>query len=308
MLRAAAAHPGAALIEIYQNCPVFNDGAFDALTEKRDARGERRSSSSTAQPIRFGAERERGVVRGARRRAARSSMSRTSARTRCCATTPTARTRASRSRSADSAHSRAAATPIGIFRAVAAGGAARRARGRAARTRRRASASRASPTLLHARRHLVGRRLSAAAMALDTTALGRTFEPHSYAVGREKIREFARAVGETDPLLSRSRARRAPPGIPDLVAPPMFAVVYCASAIEEAMFDPAVGIDFEMLRARRPGVRVGPARARRRRDHHARRCAGDIPSGSAWPSTSSHSRSANQRGERGLRRAPGRRS
>src|ERR1700716_1820642 len=35
MLRAAAAHPGAALIEIYQNCPVFNDGAFDALTDKK---------------------------------------------------------------------------------------------------------------------------------------------------------------------------------------------------------------------------------------------------------------------------------
>jgi 2-oxoglutarate ferredoxin oxidoreductase subunit beta len=35
MLRAAAAHPGAALVEIYQNCPVFNDGAFDALRDKK---------------------------------------------------------------------------------------------------------------------------------------------------------------------------------------------------------------------------------------------------------------------------------
>jgi 2-oxoglutarate/2-oxoacid ferredoxin oxidoreductase subunit beta len=35
MLRAAAAHKGAALIEIYQNCPVFNDGAFDALRDKQ---------------------------------------------------------------------------------------------------------------------------------------------------------------------------------------------------------------------------------------------------------------------------------
>jgi 2-oxoglutarate ferredoxin oxidoreductase subunit beta len=35
MLRAAAAHPGSALIEIYQNCPVFNDGAFDALRDKQ---------------------------------------------------------------------------------------------------------------------------------------------------------------------------------------------------------------------------------------------------------------------------------
>jgi 2-oxoglutarate ferredoxin oxidoreductase subunit beta len=37
MFRAAAAHPGAALIEIYQNCPVFNDGAFDALRDKKQA-------------------------------------------------------------------------------------------------------------------------------------------------------------------------------------------------------------------------------------------------------------------------------
>ena len=37
MLRAAAAHEGAALVEIYQNCPVFNDGAFDALRDKKNA-------------------------------------------------------------------------------------------------------------------------------------------------------------------------------------------------------------------------------------------------------------------------------
>ena len=35
VLRAAAAHEGAALVEIYQNCPVFNDGAFDALRDKK---------------------------------------------------------------------------------------------------------------------------------------------------------------------------------------------------------------------------------------------------------------------------------
>jgi acyl dehydratase len=83
-------------------------------------------------------------------------------------------------------------------------------------------------------------------VALDTTALGRRFEPHEYAVGREKIREYARAVGETNPLHLDVAAARAA-GHPDLVAPPMFAVVYCASAIEEAMLHPAVGIDFEML-------------------------------------------------------------
>jgi acyl dehydratase len=83
-------------------------------------------------------------------------------------------------------------------------------------------------------------------MAVDARALGRTFEPHRFAVVREKIREYALAVGETNPLhLDLDAARSA--GHPDLVAPPMFAVVYCAAAIEEALLDPQVGIDFAML-------------------------------------------------------------
>ena len=83
-------------------------------------------------------------------------------------------------------------------------------------------------------------------MALDTQALGRAFEPHTYAVGREQIREYALAVGETNPIHIDSDAARAA-GHPDLVAPPMFAVVYCCAAIEQALRDPAVGIDFAML-------------------------------------------------------------
>jgi acyl dehydratase len=72
------------------------------------------------------------------------------------------------------------------------------------------------------------------------------FAPHTYAVGREKVREYARAVGETDPLhLDLAAARAA--GHPDLVAPPMFCVVYCAPAIEEALFAPELEIDFAML-------------------------------------------------------------
>jgi acyl dehydratase len=83
-------------------------------------------------------------------------------------------------------------------------------------------------------------------MALDTRALGRTFEPHTYAVGREKIREFARAVGESDAVYLDLDAARAA-GHRDLVAPPMFAVVYCSTAIAQALFEPEVGIDFAML-------------------------------------------------------------
>src|SRR4051794_21510151 len=63
MLRAAAEHEGAALVEIYQNCPVFNDGAFDALRDKKQG-AVNRIPLQHGQPIRFGAENENGVVRG----------------------------------------------------------------------------------------------------------------------------------------------------------------------------------------------------------------------------------------------------
>ena len=53
VLRAAAHHQGSALVEIYQNCPVFNDGAFFALTEKetRDA-NQIRLEAGQADPFR----------------------------------------------------------------------------------------------------------------------------------------------------------------------------------------------------------------------------------------------------------------
>jgi 2-oxoglutarate ferredoxin oxidoreductase subunit beta len=64
MLRAAVAHPGTALIEIYQNCPVFNDGAFDTLTDK-STRDDALIVLEHGKAIRFGAGGARGIVRGA---------------------------------------------------------------------------------------------------------------------------------------------------------------------------------------------------------------------------------------------------
>jgi 2-oxoglutarate/2-oxoacid ferredoxin oxidoreductase subunit beta len=60
VLRAAAAHRGSAFIEIYQNCNVFNDGAFDAVRAK--GREANQIRLDHGQPIRFGARNERGVV------------------------------------------------------------------------------------------------------------------------------------------------------------------------------------------------------------------------------------------------------
>ena len=62
-LRAAAAHKGAAFVEIYQNCNVFNDGAFDAVRDKKQKEANQ-IRLEHGQPIRFGVDGHRGVVRG----------------------------------------------------------------------------------------------------------------------------------------------------------------------------------------------------------------------------------------------------
>ncbi|MGW9699147.1 2-oxoacid:ferredoxin oxidoreductase subunit beta [Streptomyces anthocyanicus] len=62
VLRQAAEHPGTALIEIYQNCNIFNDGAFDALKDKQQAE-EAVIRLEHGQPIRFGADNTKGVLR-----------------------------------------------------------------------------------------------------------------------------------------------------------------------------------------------------------------------------------------------------
>jgi acyl dehydratase len=81
---------------------------------------------------------------------------------------------------------------------------------------------------------------------VETAAVGKTYAPTVYAVGREKIREYAHAVGETNPLHLDPEAARAA-GHRDVVAPPMFCVVYSSAAVAPALFDPEVGINFAMM-------------------------------------------------------------
>jgi acyl dehydratase len=81
---------------------------------------------------------------------------------------------------------------------------------------------------------------------VQTAAVGKTYPPTVYAVGREKIKEYALAVGETNPLHLDPEAARAA-GFRDVVAPPMFCVVYSSASIGPAIFDPEVGIDFAMM-------------------------------------------------------------
>jgi 2-oxoglutarate ferredoxin oxidoreductase subunit beta len=61
VLRAAAQHQGAAFVEIYQNCNVFNDGAFDAVRDK-GLKERNQIRLVDGEPIRFGENNSRGVV------------------------------------------------------------------------------------------------------------------------------------------------------------------------------------------------------------------------------------------------------
>jgi acyl dehydratase len=74
----------------------------------------------------------------------------------------------------------------------------------------------------------------------------RAWPVHEYLVGAEAIRRYADAVGETDPIHFDGAAARDA-GFRDVVAPPMFAVVYLAAAVQRAFHDPELAIDFDRL-------------------------------------------------------------
>jgi acyl dehydratase len=83
-------------------------------------------------------------------------------------------------------------------------------------------------------------------LPVETKAVGRTYPPYEYEVGKEKIREFANAIGASDPVHHDREAAKAA-GFRDVVAPPMFAVVYSAGSVAPLIFDPEIGINFAMM-------------------------------------------------------------
>jgi len=73
-------------------------------------------------------------------------------------------------------------------------------------------------------------------MPVNDSAKGKTYPAHVYEVGKEKIGEYAEAVGEDNPVyFDRDKAREA--GFRDVVAPPMFAVVYSWRTVWAPAFD-----------------------------------------------------------------------
>ena len=59
-MRAAAEHRGTSFVEIYQNCPIFNDGTFSGISE-RSVREDRILRLEHGQPMLFGKERDKGI-------------------------------------------------------------------------------------------------------------------------------------------------------------------------------------------------------------------------------------------------------
>lgn len=84
-------------------------------------------------------------------------------------------------------------------------------------------------------------------MALNPDFVGREYPATgSYVVGREKIREFAAAVGDANPAYTDVAAAQAL-GYADVIAPPTFAIVLSLKAAEAVMFDPELGLDYSRV-------------------------------------------------------------
>ena len=84
-------------------------------------------------------------------------------------------------------------------------------------------------------------------MPVDQSFRGRSFPPtRPYEVGREKIREFADAINDPNPVY-RERAAAQALGYPDVIAPPTFAIVLTLPAGGEVIRDPAFGLDYSRV-------------------------------------------------------------
>jgi acyl dehydratase len=83
-------------------------------------------------------------------------------------------------------------------------------------------------------------------MPVETKAVGKEWEPATFEVEGARITQYADAIGAENPVHRDAEAAKAA-GFRDLVAPPMFAVVYSAPAMGPAILDPEVGINFPAM-------------------------------------------------------------
>lgn len=99
-------------------------------------------------------------------------------------------------------------------------------------------------------------------MSLDPSFIGRTYPAvEIYEVGREKIREFADAIGDPNPVYRDAGAARTA-GHLDVIAPPTFPIVITAKIGEQVIFDPELGLDYtKVVHGQQRFVVVRPVRA-----------------------------------------------
>ena len=83
-------------------------------------------------------------------------------------------------------------------------------------------------------------------MPVNKDAIGKKWEPVTYQASRAKIAEYARAIG-LDNQVHFDREAAVAAGYRDVVAPPMFCVVYSAPALGPAIVDPEVGINLPTM-------------------------------------------------------------
>ncbi|GAA4589009.1 MaoC family dehydratase N-terminal domain-containing protein [Planotetraspora phitsanulokensis] len=84
-------------------------------------------------------------------------------------------------------------------------------------------------------------------MALNRDFVGRTFEASApYEVSRTKIREFAAAIGDDNPIY-RDKDAAVAAGHPDVIAPPTFPIVFSLSGAGQGISDPGLGLNYAMV-------------------------------------------------------------
>ena len=84
-------------------------------------------------------------------------------------------------------------------------------------------------------------------MAIKTDAVGKQWPPATYQASRAKIAEYAHAIGRRRTRSTSTARRPLAAGFRDVVAPPMFCVVYSAPAMGPAILDPDVGINLAAM-------------------------------------------------------------
>jgi acyl dehydratase len=84
-------------------------------------------------------------------------------------------------------------------------------------------------------------------MAINRDYLGKKFPPtEPYQVSREKLREFADAIGDANPVY-RNRAAATEAGFPDVIAPPTFPIVVTVAGSAQALADPGLSLNYAMV-------------------------------------------------------------